>query len=161
MSVCAKFQLFSWSRSAWKVCGGVGGVGWCGFQVTTVSNLNEVAFELLWVELSYVGVWQYLLLTIFKSLVQLHLDYSCQLWCPADPVSINKIEGVKRSSLARIRETRLKKVIGISWGSWDCIVRRGVGRGAWWFISGKSPGIIPGLVGKLNRWIGLHLPVSE
>ena len=33
------------------VCGGVVG----GFQVATVSNLNEVAFELLWVELSYVG----------------------------------------------------------------------------------------------------------
>ena len=23
------------------------GVAWCGFQVTTVSNLNEIAFELL------------------------------------------------------------------------------------------------------------------
>ena len=30
------------------VCGG-------GLQVATVSNLNKVAFELLWVELSYVG----------------------------------------------------------------------------------------------------------
>ena len=28
---------------------------WGGFQVATVSNLNEVAFELLRVELSYVG----------------------------------------------------------------------------------------------------------
>ena len=26
---------------------GVGGVGWGGSQVTTMSNLNEVAFELL------------------------------------------------------------------------------------------------------------------
>ena len=28
-------------------------------HLATVSNLNEVAFELLWVELSYVGFWQY------------------------------------------------------------------------------------------------------
>ena len=34
------------SEKVWVV-GGVGGVGWCGFQVTTVSNLNEVTFELL------------------------------------------------------------------------------------------------------------------
>ena len=31
-----------------------GVVVWGGFQVTTVSNLNEVDFELLWVELSWV-----------------------------------------------------------------------------------------------------------
>ena len=49
MSLCAKFQLSSWSRSAWKVWG-----WWRGFQVTTKSNLNEVAFELLWVELRLV-----------------------------------------------------------------------------------------------------------
>ena len=50
MSVCAKFQLSSWSRSAWKVC-----VwrfhGLYAFQVTTMSNLNPSCFELLWVEL--------------------------------------------------------------------------------------------------------------
>ena len=52
----------------------------------------------------------YLLLTMFKTLVQPHLDYYCQLWCPADQGSINKIEGVQRSLLSRIREARLEKV---------------------------------------------------
>ena len=52
----------------------------------------------------------YLLLTMFKTLVQPHLDYCCQLWCPADQGSINKIEGVQRSLLSRIREARLEKV---------------------------------------------------
>ena len=55
MSVCAKFQLSSWSRSSWKVC------VWCvvvssKWLLCLTSTL--VALELLWVELSYVGFWQ-------------------------------------------------------------------------------------------------------
>ena len=52
MSVCAKFQLSSWPRSGGKICGSGGVV--LVEHVTTVSNLNKVAFELLWVELSSV-----------------------------------------------------------------------------------------------------------
>jgi len=47
MSVCAKFQLSSWSRSGWIVCVGWGGGGG-GEHVTTVSNSNAFA-ELRWV----------------------------------------------------------------------------------------------------------------
>ena len=44
MSICAKFQLPSLFRSGLKVCGS--GLGWCGFQVSTVSNLNPSCIEL-------------------------------------------------------------------------------------------------------------------
>ena len=58
MSVCAKFQLSSWSRSGRKVCGG-GAVGWGGGvveHVTTMSNSNASCFRvgLSWVELRWV-----------------------------------------------------------------------------------------------------------
>ena len=45
MSVCAKFQLYSWSRSCWKVCGGgvLGGVE----HVTTMSNSNASCFRVV------------------------------------------------------------------------------------------------------------------
>ena len=57
MSVCAKFQLSSWSRSAWKVCCGV--VGWGGVGNTWVLCLTQRScfyscFGLSWVELSWV-----------------------------------------------------------------------------------------------------------
>ena len=60
MSVCAKFQLSSWSRSGWKVCGRV--VVVVVEHVTTMSNSNASCFrvELSWVELSCVGFWQFL-----------------------------------------------------------------------------------------------------
>ena len=68
MSVCAKFQLSSWSRSAWKVCGWrfhglyVRFHGLYAFQVTTKSNPTKLllsCFELSWVELSYIGFWHF------------------------------------------------------------------------------------------------------
>ena len=51
-SVCAKFQLSSWSRSGLKVCGGGGVVE----HVTTVSNSNASCFRVVlsWVELHWV-----------------------------------------------------------------------------------------------------------
>ena len=58
-NLCAKFQLSSWSKSAWKVCCGGGG-GW--EHVGTMSNPTKLllsCFELSWVELSYVGFWQF------------------------------------------------------------------------------------------------------
>ena len=33
----------------------------------------------------------YILMTILKSLVQPHLDYCCQLWCPSTQYQINRI----------------------------------------------------------------------
>ena len=45
MSVCAKLQLSSWSRSGWIVCVGWGGGG---EHVATMSNSNAFA-ELRWV----------------------------------------------------------------------------------------------------------------
>ena len=65
MSVCAKFQLSSWSRSGWKVCGSgwvVGWVvGWGGWNTWLLClTLTLVALELFWVGLSYVGFWQHI-----------------------------------------------------------------------------------------------------
>ena len=45
--------------------------------------------------------------TIFKSLVQPHLDYCCQLWCPSAQDQINRIEKVQKSLLSRIWDKRL------------------------------------------------------
>ena len=43
-------------KFVWCVVGWGGGGGYQ--QVATLSNLNEGAYELLWVELSYIGFWQ-------------------------------------------------------------------------------------------------------
>ena len=51
----------------------------------------------------------YLLLTMFKSLVQPHLDYCSQLWSPTTQEHINKIEAVQRSFISR-SETPSSKV---------------------------------------------------
>ena len=77
MGSCTKFQLSSWSRGGWKVCGSGGVVE----HQATMSNSNEVALELLWVELSYVGVWQFSITSFFKrprghSLTK-HLQRDC------------------------------------------------------------------------------------
>ena len=56
MSVCAKFQPSSWSRSGWKVCSCCGG-GWNTWLLSPTPTL--FALELLWVELSYGGFWQF------------------------------------------------------------------------------------------------------
>ena len=50
----------------------------------------------------------YLLITMFRSLVQPHLDYCSQLWCPSSQQAINKIEGVQKSLVSKIRDSRLK-----------------------------------------------------
>ena len=52
MSVCARLQLSSWSRSVCKVCGIGGVVGLGGEHVATMSNSNVSCFK---VELSCVG----------------------------------------------------------------------------------------------------------
>ena len=56
---------------------------------------------------SFRGRSSYLLLTIFKSLVQPHLDYCSQLWSPTSQGEINKIEAVQKSLVSRILDNRL------------------------------------------------------
>ena len=51
----------------------------------------------------------HLLLTILKSLVQPHLDYCCQLWCPSTQEDINKIERVQKSLISRVRGWQREK----------------------------------------------------
>ena len=49
----------------------------------------------------------YIMLTTFKSLVQPHFDYCCQLWSPSQQSQINKIEKVQKSLVSRIMDDRL------------------------------------------------------
>ena len=56
------------------------------------------------------GRSSFLLLTLFKSLVQPHLDYCSQLWSPTSQELINKLEQVQKSLVSRIREERLDNV---------------------------------------------------
>ena len=51
-----------------------------------------------------------LLLTIFKSLIQPHLDYCGQLWSPSKQEDINKIERVQKSLLIKISDISLHGV---------------------------------------------------
>ena len=69
--------------------------------VTTASQMVG------WGLRTFRGRSSFLLLTLFKSLVQPHLDYCSQLWSPTSQVSINKLEHVQRSLVSRIYETRL------------------------------------------------------
>ena len=69
--------------------------------VTTASQMVG------WAMRSFRSRGSYLLLTIFKSLVQPHLDYCSQLWCPSAQDQINRIERVQKSMISRIRDKRL------------------------------------------------------
>ena len=40
--------------------------------------------------------------TLWSSLIQPHLDYCCQLWCPCDQQSISKLESLLRHFTAKI-----------------------------------------------------------
>ena len=56
------------------------------------------------------GRSSFFLLAIYKSLVQPHLDYCCQLWSPSKQELINKIEQVQKNLVFRISDTRLKSL---------------------------------------------------
>ena len=60
-----------------------------------------------WGMRTFRGRGSYLLLTMFKSLVQPHLDYCSQLWWPSAQEQITKIEAVQKSLVSRIRDSRL------------------------------------------------------
>ena len=69
--------------------------------VTTASQMVG------WAMRTFRSRGSYLLITMFKSLVQPHLDYCSQLWCPSLQEQVNKIERVQRSLISRIRDQRL------------------------------------------------------
>ena len=48
------------------------------------------------------------MMVLLKSLVQPHLDYCSQLWCPASQGHINKLEGVQRSLVLKIYDKDLQ-----------------------------------------------------
>ena len=69
--------------------------------VTTASQMVG------WAMRSFRSRGSYILMTIFKSLVQPHLDYCSQLWCPSAQYQINRIEKVQKSLISRIWDGRL------------------------------------------------------
>ena len=69
--------------------------------VTTASQMVG------WAMRSFRTRGSHILLTTLKSLVQPHLDYCCQLWCPSTQYEINRIEKVQRSLISRISDQRL------------------------------------------------------
>ena len=70
--------------------------------VTTASQMIG------WGLRTFRGRGSFLLLTLFKSLVQPHLDYCNQLWSPTAQELINKIERVQKSLISRIKDRRLQ-----------------------------------------------------
>ena len=87
----------------------------------------------------------YLLLTLFKSLVQPHLDYCSQLWSSTHQCSINKIEQVQKSLVSRISDKRLvglnywRKLKDLHLYTVECTVRSADERDTWLYSSGRSP----------------------
>ena len=63
-----------------------------------------------WGMRTFRGRSSFLLLTLFKSLVQPHLDYCSQLWSPTSQELINKLEHVQRSLVSRISDERLRNL---------------------------------------------------
>ena len=78
---------------------------------TAVSSASQMVG---WGLRTFRGRNSFLLLTLFKSLVQPHLDYCSQLWSPTSQELINKMERVQKSLISRISDTRLQ---GLSY--WD------------------------------------------
>ena len=70
-----------------------------------VSTANQVAG---WGLRTFRSRSRRLVLQLLKSLVQPHLDYCSQLWCPSAQNLINKLEGVQKSLISRISEPELK-----------------------------------------------------
>ena len=63
-----------------------------------------------WGMRTFRGRSSYLLLTMFKSLVQPHLDYCSQLWSPTSQELINKLEQVQRSLVSKISDKRIQNL---------------------------------------------------
>ena len=67
MSVCAKFQLSSWSRSGWKVFGS-GGVGWWNTWLLCLTSTLRVELSTLGFDINITINYQFLLNTLYCSL---------------------------------------------------------------------------------------------
>ena len=55
-----------------------------------------------WVMRTFSRRSRFLMLTVWKTLIQSKLDYCSQLWSPSDQISISKLESVARSFTARV-----------------------------------------------------------
>ena len=72
------------------------------FSLQIEKVVNSASQMVGWGLRTFRGRSSYLLLTLFKSLVQPHLDYCSQPWCPTLQSSINKIEQVQRAQKGAI-----------------------------------------------------------
>ena len=77
------------------------------FSLQVEKAANSASQMVGWGLRTFRGRSSFLLLTLFKSLVQPHLDYCSQLWSPSSQELINKLEQVQRSLVSRICDTRL------------------------------------------------------
>jgi hypothetical protein len=78
------------------------------FTLQIEKVVNSASQMIGWGLRTFRGRSSYLLLTLFKSLVQPHLDYCSQLWSPTSQFSINKIEQVQKSLVSKITDNRLR-----------------------------------------------------
>ena len=79
------------------------------FSLQVEKAANSASQMVGWGLRTFRGRSSFLLLTLFKSLVQPHLDYCSQLWSPSSQELINKLEQVQRSLVSRICDTRLTR----------------------------------------------------
>ena len=84
------------------------------FSLQVEKAVSSASQMVGWGLRTFRGRNSFLLLTVFKSLVQPHLDYCSQLWSPTSQEQINKIERVQKSLVSRVSDTRLQ---GLSY--WD------------------------------------------
>ena len=63
-----------------------------------------------WVLRTFRARSRYLMLLVFRSLVQPRLDYCSQLWSPRDQKSINLIESVQKHFISQIKCPKLKNL---------------------------------------------------
>ena len=77
------------------------------FSIQIEKAVSSASQMVGWGLRTFRGRSSYLLLTLFKSLVQPHLDYCSQLWSPSLQSEINKIEQVQKSLVSKINDRRL------------------------------------------------------
>ena len=61
-----------------------------------------------WCLRTFRGRGSFLLLTLFKSIVQPHLDYCSQIWSPIKQEDINRIEQVQKAMISKVKDTSLQ-----------------------------------------------------
>ena len=63
-----------------------------------------------WCLRTFRGRGSFLLLTLFKSMVQPHLDYCSQMWSPTKQEDINRIEQVQRAMVSKVKDSNLQNL---------------------------------------------------